>query len=116
LGTPAQHRAIPWKPDARQRHGKQLLASASGAHPTHSEVQSEQAHERVTARVGDADQAIDLVGVAVAWRTDPAYSYAAPVMGVMTALEGNDVDHLVGHEVKNFDNAVITTDWDLRND
>ena len=47
---------------------------------------------------------------------DPAYSYAAPVMGIMKALEGNDVDHLAGHDVKEFPNAVITTDWDLRND
>src|SRR5262249_5236324 len=41
---------------------------------------------------------------------DPAYSYAAPVMGIMKGLEGNDVDHLAGHDVKDLGNTVITTD------
>lgn len=47
---------------------------------------------------------------------DPSYNYAASVMGIMKPLEGNDVDHLTGHDIKQFENTVITTDWDLRND
>jgi signal transduction histidine kinase len=29
-----RHRDIPWDPDERQRHGKQLVASSNGAHPS----------------------------------------------------------------------------------
>jgi hypothetical protein len=34
----------------------------------------------------------------------------------MKPVEGTDVDHLVGHDVKDVGGVIVTTDWDLRND
>ena len=45
---------------------------------------------------------------------DPPYSYAALGGAILKGLEGNQIDHLVGHDVQTADGSTITTDWDLQ--